>query len=52
MRWLIVCFLGLALAFSAEAAEGRILKVLPQFLDTNGLSSLTPSLYDRYTKSQ
>jgi hypothetical protein len=47
MRWLIVCFLGLALAFSAEAAEGRILKVLPQFLDTNGLSSLTPSLYDR-----
>jgi hypothetical protein len=47
MRWLMVCFLGLALASSAEAAEGRILKVLPQFLDTNGLSSLTPSLYDR-----
>ena len=35
-------------ASSAEAAEGRILKVLPQFLDKNGLQSLTPAaLYDR-----
>ena len=31
----------------AAEAEGRVLKVLPQFLDQKGQSSLTPSLYDR-----
>jgi hypothetical protein len=34
-------------AVSARAEDGRIFKVLPQFLDTNGAVALTPSLYDR-----
>ena len=48
MRCLMLIFCC-ALAFSsiAEAAEGRVLKVLPQFLDEKGRSSLTPRLYDR-----
>jgi hypothetical protein len=36
-----------ALGSSARAAEGRILKVLPQFLDDQGRASTSPSLYDR-----
>jgi hypothetical protein len=32
---------------SAGAAQGRIYKVLPQFLDKQGRHALTPSLYDR-----
>lgn len=39
--------LALLLEPSAFAAEGRVLKVLPQFLDQKGQSSTTPSLYDR-----
>jgi hypothetical protein len=31
----------------AMAATGKVIKVLPQFLDTKGRTSLTPSLYDR-----
>ena len=31
----------------ARAATGRVIKVLPQFLGTNGLASLSPSLYER-----
>jgi hypothetical protein len=38
---------GLALAVSASAATGRVIKVLPQFLDLKGRNSLTPSLYER-----
>jgi hypothetical protein len=37
----------LALAVSATAATGRVIKVLPQFLDLQGRNSLTPSLYER-----
>ena len=37
----------LALAGSAPAATGRIIKVLPQFLDLKGRNSETPSLYER-----
>ena len=37
----------LALALSAPAATGRVIKVLPQFLDLQGRNSLTPSLYER-----
>ena len=37
----------LAVALSAPAATGRVLKVLPQFLDLKGRNSLTPSLYER-----
>src|ERR1700733_7348874 len=37
------------LAFSplAHGAEGRVIKVLPQFLDKKGEASLSPSLYER-----
>jgi hypothetical protein len=35
------------MAFSAQAATGRIIKVLPQFLDLKGQASLSPSLYER-----
>ena len=44
--WLtLICLL--AVAVPAPAATGRVIKVLPQFLGTNGLASLTPSLYER-----
>jgi hypothetical protein len=46
MRWLIL-LLCLVLSSAAQAAEGRVLKVLPQFLDEKGRTSLSPSLYDR-----
>lgn len=37
----------LAVAGSASAATGRVIKVLPQFLDLKGRNSLSPSLYER-----
>jgi hypothetical protein len=37
----------LAVALSAPAATGRVIKVLPQFLDLKGRNSLTASLYER-----
>ena len=37
----------LAVGLSASAATGRVIKVLPQFLDLKGRNSLTPSLYER-----
>ena len=37
----------LAVAGSAQAATGRVIKALPQFLDLKGRNSLTPSLYER-----
>ena len=43
---LIACLLGL-LAVSATAAEGRIVKVLPHYLDAKGRHTLAPSLYER-----
>lgn len=46
MRWLLLT-LCLVLAAAARAGEGRVYKVLPQFLDEKGRQSLTPSLYDR-----
>lgn len=49
MRHPLICLLALALlgsAFEAEAG-GRILKVLPEFLDSKGRTSLAPSLYER-----
>jgi hypothetical protein len=36
-----------ALTLSAVAATGRVVKVLPHFLDLKGRHSLSPSLYDR-----
>src|SRR5262245_24855149 len=43
---LLVCGL-VALHLSATAATGRIVKVLPQFLDAKGRRALSPSLYER-----
>jgi hypothetical protein len=43
---LSLCFLWSA-ALSTEAAEGRLLKVLPQLLDLKGRHTTSPSLYDR-----
>jgi hypothetical protein len=37
----------LAAAMSAPAATGRVIKVLPHFLDPKGRNSTSPSLYDR-----
>lgn len=37
----------LTAALAAHAATGRVIKVLPQFLDLQGRVALTPSLYDR-----
>ena len=38
------CFM---LCAAASAATGRVIKVLPQFLDLKGRHALSPSLYDR-----
>ena len=44
--WLsLVCWLSAVL--TANASTGKVLKVLPHFLDTNGLHTLSPSLYER-----
>ena len=37
----------LGVTLPAGAASGRVLKVLPQFLDLKGRNSISPSLYDR-----
>jgi hypothetical protein len=50
MRTLLICFSLAALlvfAESASAATGKVVKVLPHFLDQKGRHALTPSLYDR-----
>ena len=51
MRWLTICLLSLLFvtgtATAETKAEPRIIKVLPQFLDLKGRSSLAPSLYER-----
>ncbi len=50
MRRLRIWFVlacALALAWSAGAATGRVIKVLPEYLDGKGRNSLSPSLYER-----
>lgn len=50
MRWslkTLLLILCLGCAASAPAASGRVLKVLPHFLDLKGRHTLSPSLYDR-----
>lgn len=37
----------LAMVLTAEAATGRVIKVLPEYLDLKGRNALTPSLYER-----
>jgi len=49
-RWMLVGFLVSAAfpsARQAAAAEARILKVLPHFLDQHGRTALSPSLFER-----
>ena len=41
---LVILFAG---SFSAPAATGRVIKVLPQFLDLQGRQTLSPSLFER-----
>src|SRR6185295_17181334 len=43
----LLSILLLAATFSTFAATGRVVKVLPHFLDLKGRHSLSPSLYDR-----
>ncbi|MGB7769971.1 MAG: hypothetical protein WBN22_14115 [Verrucomicrobiia bacterium] len=50
MRRLLVSLLllgSLSTAFAGEAITGRVIKVLPLFLDLKGHEALSPSLYDR-----
>jgi hypothetical protein len=41
---LAICLLPGA---AGQAATGRVIKVLPEFLDSEGRASLSPSLYER-----
>ena len=43
LRW----WVWLLTALNATAAEDRVIKVLPHFLDLQGRHALSPSLYDR-----
>lgn len=43
----MLCWLGLCLGL--QAATGRVLKVLPHFLDAQGLHTRQPGLFDRDT---
>lgn len=43
---LLACF-SLAAAHAGDAVTGRIVKVLPFFLDRQGRDALSPSLFDR-----
>lgn len=44
--WLLAGWLGMQCAV-LSAATGKVIKVLPFFLDKEGRQSLSPSLYDR-----
>ena len=43
----LILLTSLLLAVSASAATGKVMKVLPHFLDAKGKHTLSPSLYDR-----
>jgi hypothetical protein len=51
MRRLCFCLTMLCLltltARTVGAADGKVIKALPQFLDAQGRSAISPSLYDR-----
>jgi hypothetical protein len=51
MRRVCFCLTMLCLlmmtARTVGAADGKVIKVLPQFLDAQGRSAISPSLYDR-----
>ena len=44
---ILVAVSSLVLADAAGAATGKIIKVLPHFLDTKGRNAKSPSLFDR-----
>jgi len=44
--WIVLLFLLLT-TVASPAASGRVVKVLPHFLDLEGRHSVSPSLYDR-----
>ena len=48
MIWLLLvcCF---AVSPTAQAATGRVIKVLPEYLDLKGQNTVFPTLYDRDT---
>jgi hypothetical protein len=46
-RPILILALCCLISSAASAATGRVIKVLPQFLDLKGHHALTPSLYDR-----
>lgn len=43
----LLCWLTIAAVVPAAAQSGQVMKVLPHFLDTNGLHTLSPSLFER-----
>src|SRR5689334_10605274 len=43
----LILLTSLLLGVSASAATGKVVKVLPFFLDAKGQHARTPSLYDR-----
>ena len=45
--WLTMLCLLTTTARAIGAADGKVIKALPQFLDAKGRSALSPSLYDR-----
>jgi hypothetical protein len=48
MRLALALFLALvSLPVFASGPDGRVIKVLPLFLDTNGVDAISPSLFDR-----
>jgi len=46
-RPILILLLGFIMCAAASAATGKVIKVLPQFLDLKGHSAISPSLYDR-----
>ena len=44
---ILLTIISLGMTFAARAAESRIIKVLPHYLDLKGRASLLPGLYDR-----
>jgi hypothetical protein len=47
MRRCLALLFCVSWAFAAPAATGRVIKVLPHFLDLQGRHTLSPSLFDR-----
>jgi hypothetical protein len=46
-RPILILALCCIVCATASAATGKVIKVLPQFLDLKGRTALSPSLYDR-----